>query len=34
MESDDPGIRMPELGRQLPHAEGIALIKNWIKTMR
>lgn len=34
MESDDPGIRMPELGRQLPHAEGIALIKNWIKNMR
>lgn len=33
MESDDPGIRMPELGRQLPHAEGIALIKNWIKNM-
>lgn len=33
MESNDPGIRMPELGRQLPHTEGIALIKNWIKTM-
>jgi uncharacterized repeat protein (TIGR03806 family) len=31
MESNDPGIRMPELGRQLPHKEGIALIKNWIK---
>ncbi|MBL7827417.1 MAG: hypothetical protein JNJ57_12340 [Saprospiraceae bacterium] len=34
MESSDPGIRMPELGRQLPHKEGMALIKQWIKAMR
>jgi uncharacterized repeat protein (TIGR03806 family) len=34
MESDDPGIRMPELGRQLPHKEGIALVKTWIKGMK
>ncbi len=30
MESDDPGIMMPELGRTVPHKEGIALIKTWI----
>lgn len=33
MESDDPGIRMPELGRQTMHREGVELIKNWIKGM-
>jgi hypothetical protein len=33
MESDDPGIRMPEIGRQLEHKEGIELIKAWIKAM-
>jgi uncharacterized repeat protein (TIGR03806 family) len=34
MESDDPGIRMPELGRQLMHREGVELIKNWIREMK
>jgi uncharacterized repeat protein (TIGR03806 family) len=34
MESDDPGIRMPELGRQLRHQEGVALIKDWIREMK
>jgi uncharacterized repeat protein (TIGR03806 family) len=34
MESNDPGIRMPELGRQTAHDEGIALIKNWISQMK
>ncbi|MCS7036931.1 MAG: SO2930 family diheme c-type cytochrome [Saprospiraceae bacterium] len=33
MEQDDPGIRMPELGRQLPHREGIELIRQWIRHM-
>lgn len=33
MESDDPGIRMPEINRQRAHAEGIELIKEWIKNM-
>jgi len=33
MESDDPGIRMPELGRQLAHQEGLEIIKNWIRRM-
>lgn len=34
MESDDPGIRMPELGRQLQHREGVELIKDWIREMK
>ena len=33
MESGDPGIRMPEINRQIPHTEGIALIREWIKNM-
>jgi uncharacterized repeat protein (TIGR03806 family) len=33
MESDDPGIRMPEIGRQLAHREGIELIRAWIEKM-
>lgn len=33
MESADPGIMMPELGRVIPHQEGIALIREWIKEM-
>jgi len=33
MESDDPGIRMPELGRQMQHREGVELIKAWIREM-
>lgn len=31
MESDDPGIRMPELGRQMMDLEGVELIKSWIR---
>ena len=34
MESDDPGIMMPELGRSVKHTEGIALIRKWIAEMR
>ncbi len=33
MEHDNPGIRMPELGRQIPHREGIELIRNWIRQL-
>jgi uncharacterized repeat protein (TIGR03806 family) len=33
MEHNDPGIRMPELGRQMPHREGIELIRNWIRQL-
>ncbi len=34
MESTDPGIRMPELGRRLVHKEGVELVRNWIKGMK
>lgn len=34
MESDDPGVRMPELGRQLQHREGLELIRQWIRDMK
>ena len=34
MESVDPGIMMPEMGRQLTHTEGLELIKNWIREMK
>ncbi|MGB0921153.1 MAG: SO2930 family diheme c-type cytochrome [Alphaproteobacteria bacterium] len=34
MASDDPGIAMPEIGRSLPHKEGIALIREWIESLK
>lgn len=33
MASEDPGIRMPELGKGLVHTEGVALITKWIAEM-
>ncbi len=33
MASDEPGVAMPELGRALVHAEGVALIEAWIEDM-
>jgi uncharacterized repeat protein (TIGR03806 family) len=33
MEENDPGIRMPEIGRTIAHKEGLQLIKDWIKEM-
>ena len=33
MESTEPEIRMPELGRNLVHAEGVALMREWITSM-
>jgi uncharacterized repeat protein (TIGR03806 family) len=30
MASTEPGVAMPELGRNLPHAEGLALVRAWI----
>lgn len=30
LESNDPGIMMPELGRTMVHEEGVALLKQWI----
>jgi len=34
MESDDAGIKMPEVGRSLVHKEGVALIREWISAMK
>jgi uncharacterized repeat protein (TIGR03806 family) len=34
METDDPGARMPELGRSLLHEEGVALVSRWIDGLR
>ncbi|MET0754761.1 MAG: SO2930 family diheme c-type cytochrome [Pseudoxanthomonas sp.] len=30
MDSDDPSVMMPELGRSVVHREGVALIRQWI----
>jgi len=30
MEAGDPGIMMPEIGRVIPHTEGIELVRAWI----
>lgn len=34
MESTEPGVMMPELGRTLPDREGIALVRAWIAALR
>lgn len=34
MKSTDPGIAMPEVGREQLHKEGIALISQWIRQMQ
>jgi uncharacterized repeat protein (TIGR03806 family) len=34
MKTNDPGIAMPELGREQLHKEGIELISQWIKQMK
>lgn len=33
MTSTEPGIAMPELGRSLPHAEALAMLREWIADM-
>ena len=34
MASRDPGVMMPELGRQLTHHEGVELVRNWISSLK
>jgi uncharacterized repeat protein (TIGR03806 family) len=34
IESSDPGIMMPEMGRKLVHKEGVDLVRQWILAMR
>jgi uncharacterized repeat protein (TIGR03806 family) len=33
LESTEPDVKMPELGRNLVHAEGVALVREWITAM-
>jgi uncharacterized repeat protein (TIGR03806 family) len=33
MKTTDPGIAMPEIGREQIHKEGVALIEEWIRTL-
>lgn len=33
MGSNDPGVMMPELGRSLVHAEGVALVADYIESL-
>ncbi len=33
MNSNEPDVRMPEIGRSLVHDEGVALIREWINSM-
>lgn len=33
IESTDPGIMMPEMGRRSVHAEGVELVRRWIQEM-
>lgn len=33
VENDDPGIRMPEIGRSVLHKEGVELLRRWINEM-
>ena len=34
MQSLDPGIAMPELGRATVHTEGVSLLSDWIRTLK
>ena len=34
IESTDPGIMMPELGRKVVHTEGVELVRQWISEMK
>jgi uncharacterized repeat protein (TIGR03806 family) len=34
MESNDPGVMMPELGRSVAHAEGLALVKQYVASLK
>jgi hypothetical protein len=33
MESTDPGVMMPEVGRTLVHEEGVALVRQWVAAL-
>ena len=33
MDSNEPDVRMPEIGRSLIHDDGVALVREWINSM-
>jgi hypothetical protein len=33
MDSNEPAVAMPEIGRTIIHTEGLALIRDWINAM-
>jgi len=33
MESTEPGVAMPEFGRQLAHGQAIAVLNDWIASL-
>ncbi len=34
LESTDPGIMMPEVSRKVTHREGVALVRDWIRSLK
>jgi len=34
IKSNDPGVMMPELGKKLIHEEGVAIIREWIESLK
>ena len=34
IESTEPGVMMPEMGRKLQHEEGVKLVREWISAMK
>lgn len=34
LESTDPGIMMPEVARKVTHREGVALVREWIRSLK
>ena len=33
MDSNEPAVRMPEIGRTIIHTEGVQLLRDWINAM-
>ena len=33
MDSNDPGIKMPELARSVVHEQGLAVVTDWIRSL-
>jgi hypothetical protein len=34
MQTNDPGIAMPELGREQVHTEAVTLMRDWISNIK